>query len=1825
LGTATLSPSLDGMDGSASAQATFTTSGLTLGSHSLTAVYNGANLFDASTSTVLSQTVQQDSTTTSLSSSASAAQIGQSLTFTATVTPASSGMPTGTVTFENGTTVLGVAIVAATSSGAQASFTTSALAIGSYSVTAVYSGDNSFTGSTSVALMQTVGQESTTITLSSSAPTATSGQSLTFTATVTGADGGTPTGSVTFMDGTTVLGTAMLSAASSGAQATFTTSTLANGAQTITAVYSGDSTYAASTSAVLNQTVSTSSSVSSATSLSASALQAAPGQTVTFTATVTGADGGTPTGTVTFEDGGTVLGTATLSAASSGAQASFSTSALDDGTQSITAVYSGDSNYAASTSLAVSVTIQANASSSSTSTASMTPSLASSGGNVSTSASANVAMLSNTDTAALNSVTAQLTAVATSGGAVMASSTATSAATSAVTSGSSPNAATPPQGPLYTNASSLTITSGTFYKHYTEWGSNGSTSFYLDVVDSSKFGPAGETGTIVYTASLEVGGVSVLDDSNVIISYSNPTIVAGGNTLGNLPLSGEIPGFSDADFGFGFFNWNQVNYQESDIFNVSGTYTDINGVNYSFNQASNTSSSWASVNTATDNTAVATTQFGNNWNFNLGASDNTANFSTALSSPPVSGTTFLAQVTNSGSSGGMVTTTSVANGQGGNVSQSSWFLATSGTAGNRYYYNNTVTVPGSSSGNSDKVSWYINQHSSGRYGGSQYGNLVYNGSSPNGTVTTTSRSAGQSASTSLMSDAYQRNNNGTQGGGLYTTGSSMTLSYNSQATQQQTYSSGALAANTLQYSNSSVGGGSQTVSNSDNYTTTSLGGVTNGSDAYFNSVQGQSQSSQAGTVNLLTNTSTVNSASLSSGSGLLISGAMQNFQGSDASDSSNNSWYSASQGNTLSYYALSGGFNASGLQTSGSSYTYYASGGNSYQYQLSVNASADCPTSTSTQAVTSSYGSQEADTDWANSNGSVTGLTQANSTSTTTTNNFTSLIGTQTLLKGTAVYNDAAANTDVQTTSQTTNLGVWPSGLQYGSVVSVVGDNSDGSYQINVQTNLNNNVLKATENGGGWDSVQTTNTEVASYANSYLPTTTDTLDTSDSDGSYDTVSSGGSLSDNAGHSGTWTYTTTTTGGLSSQMWISWVQVGNGNWTMTGNWFSQSSSGNSSYAYAEQDNGLGASLMSGESGTFANSQSNSGSTSQSQTAVGTFSIYAFTYQLTSNSTKTTSNSSNTSFAALGTSASTSMSNRTMSSSQVGEVGLQLNGVSVLASLNVNQSVVSTNASDGSSSGPQWQSSGHSRWTSTYTVQMSGNSAAGTGQSQTTTWSAAWGTWTSDGQTTSMGNPSGYITSSPPVNLSWPVKMQSPPPPPPTVNSTETNPLFRIPPIPQSGPGLIEQVEGKLKRNAQYEAMGLTPPPLTSGSSPAYGNGNQTAGQAFADALTLSIQMLSTSSGPFLGLGFNALMTLGSAATGNGQDALAYGSQTYINALQSISALEGVGLLNPCGPATKTLAAYSFYNNVDNMVQNGVTFKGLVVSAYDLGALFFACFTGDMLLRCEGGKKRADAIREGDLLWSRDEHDPDGPLVLKRVLRRFERTAKIWHLCLPGQVLRTTLEHPFWVENRQSWLPVGELHVGDLVRTDAGELLAVEGIEDSGKWERVYNWEVEDYHTYFVSASDNAASIWAHNTANPETCAGAGEEKTPKAVRGTVEVLELAEAKQLRPRNPTNTIDLYHGTNDSGVTGLLGKGIDATTGGGDFFPVTTQPKTAVGYAEKVARLYGGSPKVLKMEIPYEDFSTLFKNKLIEPHEFWPDSYNVSQNGADVLNSILGLPMI
>jgi hypothetical protein len=275
----------------------------------------------------------QVSTATALASSLNPSTYGQTVTFTATVT-ASSGTPTGSVTFKDGSATLGSSAV---NSSGVATLSTSSLTGGNHSITAVCGGDSGHSGSTSPALSQTVNRAATATAVSSSANPSVSGHSVTFTATVSPS---AATGTVTFFDGSTSLGSASLSSG----KATLSTSALSTGTHSITTTYNGDTNYAPSTSPALTQTVN--SLIATSTSLTSSPNPSTRNQTVTFTATVT-ASSGTPAGTVKFLDGSTTLGSSTLN--SSGV-AVLSVSSLSTGSHSITAQYGGSSTDNGSTS-----------------------------------------------------------------------------------------------------------------------------------------------------------------------------------------------------------------------------------------------------------------------------------------------------------------------------------------------------------------------------------------------------------------------------------------------------------------------------------------------------------------------------------------------------------------------------------------------------------------------------------------------------------------------------------------------------------------------------------------------------------------------------------------------------------------------------------------------------------------------------------------------------------------------------------------------------------------------------------------------------------------------------------------------------------------------------------------------------------------------------------------------------------------------------------------------------------------------------------------------------------------------------------------------------------------------------------------------------------------------------------------------------------------------------------------------------------------------------------------------------------------------------------
>jgi subtilase family serine protease len=265
----------------ASGKATFSTSSLLVGGHSITAVYPGDTKNAQSTSAVLVETIINNTTgsatTTKVVANQGGVTYGTAATFTATVTPSSA---TKTVTFLDGPTPLGFA----TLNSGSAAFTTSTLTAGKHSITGLYSGDSTNKTSTSSAVPQTINQANSTTTLSLNPAAINVGGSVAMTVTVAPASGsGTPTGSVDFfVDGVPIR---QPPAKLSNGAATFnyTASSLTAGNHSITADYQGDTNFLPSFSSAQTLGVQDFKVVASPTTVNISA----PGQSGTTTLTIT--------------------------------------------------------------------------------------------------------------------------------------------------------------------------------------------------------------------------------------------------------------------------------------------------------------------------------------------------------------------------------------------------------------------------------------------------------------------------------------------------------------------------------------------------------------------------------------------------------------------------------------------------------------------------------------------------------------------------------------------------------------------------------------------------------------------------------------------------------------------------------------------------------------------------------------------------------------------------------------------------------------------------------------------------------------------------------------------------------------------------------------------------------------------------------------------------------------------------------------------------------------------------------------------------------------------------------------------------------------------------------------------------------------------------------------------------------------------------------------------------------------------------------------------------------------------------------------------------
>lgn len=134
----------------------------------------------------------------------------------------------------------------------------------------------------------------------------------------------------------------------------------------------------------------------------------------------------------------------------------------------------------------------------------------------------------------------------------------------------------------------------------------------------------------------------------------------------------------------------------------------------------------------------------------------------------------------------------------------------------------------------------------------------------------------------------------------------------------------------------------------------------------------------------------------------------------------------------------------------------------------------------------------------------------------------------------------------------------------------------------------------------------------------------------------------------------------------------------------------------------------------------------------------------------------------------------------------------------------------------------------------------------------------------------------------------------------------------------------------------------------------------------------------------------------------------------------------------------------------------------------------CFVAGTLVLTEEGEKPIEEIEVGDKVLSKS--DLTGEVAYKEVTTLFQRQAEeIYSIYVGDEIIEVTGEHPFWLHDK-GWTLVQDLQVGDLLVSSDGTILVIDQIEKELRQETVYNFEVKDYSSYFVSKD----GVWVHNS-------------------------------------------------------------------------------------------------------------------------------------------------
>jgi hypothetical protein len=291
-------------------------------------------------------------------------------------------------------------------------------------------------------------------------------------------------------------------------------------------------------------------------------------------------------------------------------------------------------------------------------------------------------------------------------------------------------------------------------------------------------------------------------------------------------------------------------------------------------------------------------------------------------------------------------------------------------------------------------------------------------------------------------------------------------------------------------------------------------------------------------------------------------------------------------------------------------------------------------------------------------------------------------------------------------------------------------------------------------------------------------------------------------------------------------------------------------------------------------------------------------------------------------------------------------------------------------------------------------------------------------------------------------------------------------------------------------------------------------------AFKGALTGGLFGALGALGNFLGSSCEVLKALGGAK--ELMPLIAKVSSTISLSMAGFDLLSlGAGILfgqdNFLTSFNQKLHSSNFYN----MFQFGVSALAVFSSGFAKGMENPLCFVEGTLILTAAGLVTIESIERGNKVTSTNENTFE--VAEKRVVETYIReTKKLLQLIINGELIRTTLEHPFYVKAR-GFVSARELNIGDELYDAKGNVLAVEDsrLEVLEEAVKVFNFQVEDFHTYHVGVN----GVLVHNT-----CKGANTGKLIGSIDGLTDaekkvvndLLEQGKNVEIIPKDPNSLV-------------------------------------------------------------------------------------------------------